>query len=161
MKIDGNHNIVIQGVEGSEINIQVDGISQKIANDLKALKELLEQLNTESFKFAKFAYNISEITEDNFDFVTRQRPFNQTLTKVLIEQIRMYHGEKIRGFFKGIDKSGDGWEKEAIHVTAARGHILEHFVWVIGEQLRRLYRIGNDSNRPDSNWKRHKTSHKK
>ncbi len=64
--INGNNNIVIQGVTDSTITLNVNGNLQEIHNDLLALKTWLQNNSAQTFQVADKLYNIGSINQANF-----------------------------------------------------------------------------------------------
>ena len=78
-KIEGNANIVIQGVTDSTITLTVNGEMQEIRKELGALRALLEGLQMDRIQTAEKIYNIGTITHANFDFLVQQADYDKKL----------------------------------------------------------------------------------
>ncbi|NTW19218.1 MAG: hypothetical protein HGA42_06220, partial [Nostocales cyanobacterium W4_Combined_metabat2_030] len=115
----GNQNIVIQGTTESTITINVNGEVQQIHNELATLKALLEKNQTQSFQTAQNIYNIGQITEANFGFVTGKKAFNELLTKELINALKVYSVPAAR-FLERATETKQDWETQAIYSDRAK-----------------------------------------
>lgn len=141
--IQGNENVVIQGVTGSTITVNINGEVSEIHNQLTELKELLKKQHVSNITYENKVYNINHINEANFGVVTSNRVFNGVLTKELI--LLLKEKEKPGSFLKSLPpEDKDNWEGVRQHLKEAQGILEESFVWVIGWELRRLFSIGND-----------------
>lgn len=139
----GNQNIVIQGTTESTITINVNGEVQQIHNELATLKALLEKNQTQSFQTAQNIYNIGQITEANFGFVTGKKAFNELLTKALINALKTYSVPAAR-FLERATETKQDWETQAIYSDRAKDIIAYSFVGILGIQLRKLMAIGKE-----------------
>ncbi len=111
-EVKGNQNIVIQGVTDSSITVIVNGETQEIKNELVELKGLLEKMKVQNFQFAQFKYNIGDLNESNFEFVTQKKTFNQLLTRRLIEALQP-HSIPASRLLGQATKIAEDWETQA------------------------------------------------
>ena len=117
--VQGNQNIVIQGVTDSTITLQVNGETKEIVNKLDALHAILEKLQIQTFQAADKVYNIASLNDANFGFITGKKAFNEELTKVLIEAIQ----EDCIPARRFMEKAKDfqNWEKQGAHRRQGKG----------------------------------------
>lgn len=142
-EIQGNHNIVIQGTTDSTITLNVNGESQQISNELATLKLLLEKHQTQTFQTAQNIYNIGQINEANFGFLTGKKAFNEFLTKNLMIALRSFNMPAARFLEKATEIKQD-WETQALISDKAKDIIAYSFVGILGIQLRKLMAIGKE-----------------
>lgn len=140
--LQGHQNIIIQGVTDSVITLNVNGESREIRNELAELKRLLQNLKLQKLQYAEKIYNIEQITEANFDFVTGKKAFNETLSRLLIEAISS-HSMAAQRFLERVAAIPD-WEAQVRISDKAKEIIAYSFVGVIGIQLSKLVAIGKE-----------------
>lgn len=130
--ITGNNNIVIQGASGDiTLDIKDDFIAL-----LTELKAQLKKSNAQRFQIADKIYNIENIHEANFGVLTGKTPFNETLTKRLVDALKIHHdvvNDLAKGMTDGISQSEIGRLQE---------YLVKLFVGVIEVQLSILIAIG-------------------
>lgn len=85
--IQGDHNVVIQGVTDSSITLNINGKTQEILNRLDALQALLEQLQISAFQTADNTYRIGTINESNFGFLLDRMALGKKLPEELSENL--------------------------------------------------------------------------
>ena len=59
--IQGNQNIVLQGVTDSTITVQVGGETQEIRHELAELKQLVAQLQTPTLQVGRQQFDLNEL----------------------------------------------------------------------------------------------------
>ena len=133
--IQGNNNIVVQGTEGPvQLSINQDDIKSMFAE----LKTLLQQAKVQEFQIADKIYNIENINEATFGFLTGNTKFNETLTKRLIDALKP-HDKRAKSIAKKIDTMG------ASMISKVQDFLTGVFVGVIGGQLFTLFGIGKQT----------------
>ncbi len=142
--VTGDKNIVIQGISDSTITLNVGGETKEIANELAALKALLQEQQATQFTALNQAFILEEINEGNFGFVTGNQNFNESLTKQTIEALIPYSNFAKNFKLKVIDK-GDGWEKKTNFSNVAKECISHAFVGILGIQIRKIMAIGKEA----------------
>jgi len=142
-KIEGNQNIVIQDVKDSTITLNVNGDMTEVRNDLSAVKEILKKLQVQTFKSGKYTYDIDQINQANFGFITGKKTFNQLLSSQLIQSIKPYSNSANK-FLEKV-ATIPNWENQKQITNKAKEIIAYSFVGVIGIQLRKLMAIGEES----------------
>jgi hypothetical protein len=140
--IQGNQNIVIQGVTGSTITVSVNGEIREIQNQLSELKALLAALNAQKVQYAEKIYNIERIDEANFGFVTGKKAFNEHLTRRVIEAVAP-HCAAAQRFLERVANIPD-WETQLRISDKAKEIIAYSLVGVIGIQWSKLVAIGKE-----------------
>lgn len=141
--LQGNNNVVIQGVTNSNLTVSINGDVSEIHKALSELKELLISRNESNFTYENKVYNIEHINEANFGVVTSKKVFNGVLTKELMLLLRDH--EKPQQFLNNLPpEDKENWESKRQSLKDAQGILEDSFVWVIGWELRRLFSIGND-----------------
>lgn len=140
--VQGNQNIVIQGITDSTITVNVNGEIEEIVNKLDALHALLEKQQVQTFQTADKIYNISALSEGSFGFITGKKAFNEELTKELISAIQE-NCVPAQRFLEKVNQIPD-WEKQVRISNKAKEIIAYSFVGVIGVQLSKLMAIGKE-----------------
>jgi len=115
---------------------------REIHNQLADLKALLQNLKAPTVQYADKIYNIEQINEANFGFVTGKKSFNEALTKQLIEAIKPYAAPA--RIFLGKVANIPNWETQLRISDKAKEIIAYSFVGVIGIQLNKLMAIGKE-----------------
>lgn len=141
--LQGNQNIVIQGVTESTLTINVNGEVQEISNQIEDLKTLVQSLQINQVQYADKIYNIDQINEANFGVVTSNRVFNSVLCKELVHLLQ--DTDQVKRFMADIppeDKTD--WECKRTHLRRSQELLENKFIWVISYEIRRLFSIGND-----------------
>ena len=141
--IQGNQNIVLQGVTDSTITVKVNGETKEIRNELAELKQLLLQRQASVFTVEQQSFKIEELAAEEFEFLTGRRAFNEWLTRCLIEALAPY-SKPAGKLLKGARKRSPQWEKERSISDTAKDIIAYSYVGVIGIQLRKLMAIGKE-----------------
>jgi len=136
------NKIVIQSVSDSTLTLNVNGTVREIHNQLADLKALLQNLKAPTVQYAEKIYNIEQINEANFGFVTGKKSFNEGLTKQLIEAIKPY-AAPARIFLEKVANISN-WETQLRISDKAKEIIAYSFVGVIGIQLSKLMAIGKE-----------------
>ena len=139
----GNQNIIIQDVKANSIILNVNGDVKEIRSDLADLKNILQQLQVQTFRRGKNVYNVEQIDEANFGFLIGKKSFNEWLTIKLILALKPYNNIASR-FLEKVSKIPD-WEKQKRISNKAKEIIAYSYVGVIGIQLRKLMAIGEES----------------
>ncbi len=141
--IQGNQNIVIQGVTGSTITVSVDGEAKEIRNELAALRTLLESRQVQTVQYADKIYNIAHIDEANFGAVTRRIVFNGILVRRLAEALKGKN--EVSAFLSALPpEAAQNWEETPDFLRDAQSAVGQNFVWVLAWELRRLFAIGGE-----------------
>ncbi len=140
--IQGNQNIILQDITDSTITISINGETKELLNELAALKKMLQEWNAPNIQYAEKLYNIEQLTEANFGFLTGKKAFNEWLTKSLIEAIES-DSAKAKQF---LEKAKEYPNWEGVERISSRGKaiIAYSFVGVIGIQLSKLMAIGKE-----------------
>jgi hypothetical protein len=142
-EISGNQNVVIQGITGNSITIEINGEILEIKNELTSLKAILEKHQTQTFQSAQTIYNIGQINESNFDYLTGNKAFNEVLTKTIIIALVPF-SENAKKFLEKANEKDPNWESIAFISDKAKEIISYSFVGLIGIQLRKLMAIGKE-----------------
>lgn len=146
--ISGNQNIVIQGVNDSTITVHVNGDVQEIRNQLEDLKILMQNIHIATFQVGEKLYHLDDINEENFPIATSKRVFNGTLVKHLLDIIQ--ENDSVKDWLKGLSPEiRNTWEIEPTHLQKAQSFVVDHFLWVLAWELRRLFAVGLSPQRPD------------
>ena len=124
------------------ITLNIDGEVCEIRNELAELRRLLEKMHVGRVQYAEKIYNIEHINEANFGFVTGKRPFNEQLTRAIIEAIQL-HCLPAQKFLERV-ASYPEWEKQSRISDKAKEIIAYSCVGVIGIQLSKLMAIGKE-----------------
>ena len=142
-EVKGNQNIVIQDVTAENITVNVNGDIQEIKNEFNELKKILQQRDIKTIQKGKNIYNIGQIDEANFAFLTEKRAFNEWLTKKLISEL----GNQSKSAHKFLEKVKNipNWESVKRISNKAKEIIAYSFVGVIGIQLRKQMAIGEEA----------------
>lgn len=141
--IQGNQNIVLQGVTDSTITVEVNGEATEIRNELAELRRLLTERQSSVFTVGQQQFNIEELSEEEFDFLTGRRAFNEWLTRRLIETLPPY-SKPAGKLLKGAQQRSLQWEKDRRISDKAKDIIAYSYVGVLGIQLRKLFAIGKE-----------------
>ncbi|MCF8247218.1 MAG: hypothetical protein K9J37_14685 [Saprospiraceae bacterium] len=122
--LQGNQNIVIQGVTDSTITLNVNGEVREIFNKLDALQALLEKQQAQSFQTADKIYNIGSITNANFDFVVGQLNFGKALPPDLAQNLITDENRWVQSLRQELLKKG-------VSVGNTVPAIFQHYGWII------------------------------
>ena len=141
--IDNKQHILIQGVTDNTLTLNIDGRIEEIRNAFAEMKGLLEKLNVQTFQSADKIYNIGQITEANFGFITGKKSFNEVLTRRIMPAIKPY-SPAAHNFLDNVTAIAD-WETQNRISGPAKNIITSAFVGVIGFQLRKLMAIGMEA----------------
>jgi len=129
--VEGNNNIIIQGVTESSITVNVNGQLQEVEKKLDALQALMEKQATKSIQTADKIYNIGTITNANFDYLMGQAGHNQSLPAALSENLVGKGDEWIKGLGKDLLKEG-------IPVGDDPLEIFQNYDWLIQVFLQKM-----------------------
>lgn len=143
LNIQGNQNIVLQGVTDSTITVEVNGEATEIRNELAELRRLLTERQSSVFTVGRQQFNIEELSAEEFDFLTGRRAFNEWLTRRLIETLPPY-SKPAGKLLKGAQQRSAQWEKQRSISDKAKDIIAYSYVGVLGIQLRKLFAIGKE-----------------
>ncbi|MFH0734187.1 MAG: toll/interleukin-1 receptor domain-containing protein [bacterium] len=135
-------NIKIQGIVQNNLNLSINGASQRISNSLIELKSLMEINHTDYFNYKEKIYIISSFTNESFDFLLGKIDFNQTLTKKLVENLSTIN-KTVNDCAAKLAKITD-WQTKPKIYSQVRNEISSWFIGVVGSQLTQLWSIGND-----------------
>ena len=141
--VNGNNNIVIQGVSDSKITLNINGDTKEIDNKLSEIKELLSQLNEKSFTINNQDFSVDEISEENFGFVTGTKTFNEELTKRLIDALKP-HSPLAQNFHNKVSNLGGDWQKNNNIRNVAKEVISCAYVGILGIEIRKIMAIGKE-----------------
>ncbi len=143
--IKGNQNIVIQSVSDSTLTVNVNGDLHQIQNEFEDIKKLIQSLKVQHFQYADKIYNIEQINEANFGFITGKKVvYNQILTQKLIEAAATY-SEPIRNWLQKAQAQTPNWAAQTRISDKAKEIIAFSFVGVIGVQFSKLMAIGKEN----------------
>lgn len=87
VNVQGNNNIIIQGVSDDQIKLVVNGRTQEIEKKLDVLQALMEQMAVRSIQSANNVYDIGSITNANFGFLVAQAGHNKSLPAELAQNL--------------------------------------------------------------------------
>lgn len=135
-------NAILQNVGESTLTLNIDGEVREIRNQLDELKALLRDRQVQTIQYAEKIYNIENIDEANFGFVTGKKAFNQVLTRRLIETISEVCIPAQRFLQKA--REINEWEVQQRVSDKAKEIIAYSFVGVVGKQLGKLMAIGKE-----------------
>lgn len=139
---ENSPEVVIKEVAGGGITLSVNGEMRQIKDQLSELKSLLGTLQVQNVQYADKIYNISHIDEANFGFMTGKKPFNEHLTRQLIEAIAL-PGSSAATLLQRVASIPD-WEKQSRISDKAKEIISYSYVGIIGMQLSKLMAIGKE-----------------
>lgn len=137
-----NANVIIEGITDDTLTLNVNGEVKQIHNQLDELKTMLQNIKVQKVQYAEKIYNIENINEANFGFVTGKKAFNEHLTKSLITNIRP-HCLPASRFLERVSAIPN-WENQLRISDKAKEIISYSFVGVLGIQLSKLMAIGKE-----------------
>jgi len=129
--IQGDNNIVIQGVSDSTITLNVNGETQEILNKLDALQKLLENQQSQTIQTADKIYNIGSINEANFGFLVNQAIHNQKLPTELAENL-------ITDDLLWVQSLKQALIRQNVSVGNKPWAIFQHYGWLIEAFLKKI-----------------------
>lgn len=132
----------IQNVKDGRLTLSIDGEIQEIKDQLETLRQLLAEKEVNSIQYADKIYNIQQIDQANFGFITGKQAFNAHLTEALIQSIQPICAPA-RRFFDKVKGITD-WQHQMRFSNKAKEIIAYSFVGVIGIQLSKLMAIGKE-----------------
>lgn len=136
-------NFIIKNIGSDRITLAgADGAVVEIQNQLSELKTLLQNQQVQNVQYADKIYNIEHIDEANFGMLTGKKPFNEHLTKALIEHIQNDCGAA-RKFLERVAAIPE-WEAQSNISDKAKEVIAYSFIGPIGTQLSKLMAIGKE-----------------
>lgn len=136
--------ITIKNIGEDKITVAgADGQVLEIKNQLAELRTLLENQKVQTVQYADKIYNIENINEANFGMLTGKRPFNQMLTRSIIESIAK-SCDPAKRFLEKVASIPE-WEVQTVICDKAREVIAYSLVGPIGTQLSKLMAIGKES----------------
>lgn len=127
-KVQGDNNIVIQGVTDSMITVNVNGKTEEILNELGAMKEMLEKLNIKSFQADDKQYDINGIDKSNFAFVIGRAGQSKNIPEDLKEE----NLSKNSKWFRGLEQE---LKKFQVKYDGTPFTTFAHFGWLIEAYL--------------------------
>lgn len=143
-QIQGDNNVIIQGISESTITLNINGETKEINKQLSEFREIIESLHAKLFRVGENLYNLDDIEAGNFlAAIDEKHTLNSTLAKELVElfpdnsEIEKW----INDLPEGVRKS---WELQQEYLNDAKKMLQENFVWIIGWELRRLFAIGEN-----------------
>ncbi|MEZ4886798.1 MAG: tetratricopeptide repeat protein [Chitinophagales bacterium] len=99
--IKGDHNIVLQGVSHSHITLQIDGEHRTLRKDLNELRNLLQELNKQTFVLGEKILDIQELSPTSFQNEIKNAIVNSQITV----SGNMYIGDVVNYYFNGEKKA--------------------------------------------------------
>ncbi len=128
----GHHNIVIQGVTDSTIQIQVDGEMREINKRLDDLQELLHSLKSSSFQTANKPYHINTVSPVNFEYIIAKAGHQKTLPLNVAEDIISDDNRWVDSLRQELRN------RQRVAVGNKPSAIFQHYGWLIEEFLRKM-----------------------
>ena len=138
-----NQKVIIQGIDQEKMKLSIGGEIQEIQHQLSDLLKILQAQNIQTVQYAEKIYNIENINEANFGFVTGKQAFNETITKKILEHIQKYATSNIQKFYENASVIPD-WENQTRISDKAKEIIAFSFVGVLGIQFSQLMAIGKE-----------------
>lgn len=129
--IQGNHNIVIQGVQESTITVNVNGQLQEVERKLDVLLASLQKWQATSIQTSGRIYPVGNITPANFDFILGQSLFGHTLPPELAQNLVPEDKRWIQSIRQELLKLG-------VSVGNDDPSVFQHFGWLIGAFLQKM-----------------------
>ena len=122
--IQGNQNIVLQGVTDSTITVKVDGIPRELERRLESLVGLLEELKAKQLQLEGKQYSIDSFNAENFDFFVEQLRSGRELPPELAENL-VTEGNR------WVDSLKQELLRQGVSVGNQPQRIFEHYGWLI------------------------------
>ncbi len=129
--LGGNRNIIIQGVTGSSIMLDVNGEQQEVLNRLDALQALLEKLQITTFQSADKTYDIADVTETNFRFLVGQAAYDKKLPNDLAENLITDDNLWVQSLKQDL-------LRQNVSVGSKPWAIFQHYGWLIETFLQKM-----------------------
>jgi hypothetical protein len=136
--IQGNQNIVIQGVTGSTITVSVDGHLQEVERKLDAVLALLKSKQVCSIQAADKIYNIGSITQANFEMIVGQSAPKPALPADLAQNLIAEDNLWVQSLRQELLK------QPGVSVSNNNSEVFQHYGWLIEAFL---YKIGTAAGR--------------
>jgi len=137
-KVQGDNNIVIQGVTDSMITVNVNGKTEEILNELGAMRAMLEKLNIKSFQADDKQYDINGIDKSNFAFVLGKAGKNKALPASLKNNLLTEEGNY------WIDGLRIVLDDMSVQTGETADTIFTHFGWLIEAYLLKFLSIQDE-----------------
>lgn len=132
----GNHNIILQDIRDSKITLTVDGDLKEISAQLTDLKNLLVQLQAQNIQYGGKLYHIDRINNDNFDYLTGKKLFNERLTIELVKLLSPINKDAERIV------ATPNWDNNLNNLEKIQLFLIRSFVGAIGIQIGKLMALG-------------------
>ena len=150
--ITGNQNIVLQGVTGSTITLNVNGEVHELRNDLEELKSMLQKLQASSVRWQDQDFQTETLTRENFSFLTSRKAFNETLVRKLLVALAPYRDRAEKVLAK-VESKGKNWASDENNRNFAQLHLEKCLVGVVSLQVSKLWAIGKEPLSPGKQQK--------
>ena len=142
--VQGNDNIIIQGVTDSVITVNVNGKNEDILNQLDAMKTLLQKMAVKTFQADDKVYNIDSVSNANFAFLLGRSVQNKKLPNELLENLITDKNRWVQSLRQELIKQGVSVGEKPFAIFQHYGWLIEAFLQKIetpsgqGQTLRRL-----------------------
>jgi len=131
LQVQGNQNIIIQGVSDSTITVTVNGETKEIHRRLDELQALLEKLQVHSIRTADKIYNIGDITNANFEYIVGQSKKDRTLPEDLAQNLITDENLWVKSLQQELIRQG-------VSVGSKPWAIFQHYGWLIEAFLQKM-----------------------
>ena len=131
LQVQGNQNIIIQGVSDSTITVTVNGETKEIHRRLDELQALLEKLQVHSIRTADKIYNIGDITNANFEYIVGQSKKDRTLPEDLAQNLITDENLWVKSLQQELIRQG-------VSVGSRPWAIFQHYGWLIEAFLQKM-----------------------
>ncbi len=129
--IQGNQNIIIQGVTDSLITVNVNGELQELHNKMDSLLTLLEKHQNPNFQVGGKTYDKDSVTETNFGFLLGQANHKKILPIDLAENIITEEDVWVQSLQRELKELN-------VKVGTKPWTIFEHYGWLIETFLQKM-----------------------
>jgi hypothetical protein len=138
LEVAGNNNVVIQGVNGGNINVTVNGIDEKISNNLASFLALFEKSNLKSFLADDRVYDFNAIDQSNFAYILGRAGKNKMLPIGLKNDLlKVEEDDWIERLRRALDA-------HTVPTGETANSIFTHFGWLIEAYLLKFKAIEDE-----------------
>jgi hypothetical protein len=129
--VQGNNNVIIQGVTAGSISVVVDGKSQEILNKLDALQAFLGKLNVTTFQTGDKTYDIETINNANLSYSLGHSISHDILPDELLQNLITDRNRWVQSLRQELIRRG-------VAVGDRPNAIFQHFGWLIEAFLQKI-----------------------
>lgn len=129
--VQGDHNVVIQGISESSITVNVNGEIHTIQRELQELKNVLQQLHAQIFVSAGKTFGVDSLNAGNFDFILEQSRVDKALPSALQEHLITDRNRWVQSLRQEL-------QKQKVPVSSNPSEVINYYGWLIEIYLQKM-----------------------